>query len=376
MSFSAIRLGLQQRVLPSYRAPFFDALAERCGGGLSVFAGKPRPDEMIDTSKPLITAQFCPAGNLHLFKGAFYLCWQTGWRRWLAAWQPEALILEANPRYLHVPWMSRWMHRRSRPVIGWGLGAPPAVGALSKWRERSRRSFLAGFDALVTYSRQGAEEYHRMGFPQQRVFVAPNAVAPRPAWKLPERPPVFNGKPVILFVGRLQARKRADLLIRACAALQERFSPELWIVGAGAQQPELEALARQIYPQTRFLGARYGADLAPLFEQADLFVLPGTGGLAVQEAMAYGLPVAVAEADGTQSELVRPENGWMLPPGDLNALITTLAQALSDPSHLRQMGRCSYQIVAGEINLEHMVEVFQSAINFARSLENARTFGC
>lgn len=375
MSLSPIRLGLQQRVLPLYRVPFFDALAECCEGGLSVFAGEPRPDEMIESGKSLETAQLWAARNLHLFKGQFYLCWQTGWRRWLAEWQPDALILEANPRYLHIPWMSRWMRVRRRPVIGWGLGAPPAAGVFSNWRERSRRRFLTNFDILITYSRQGADEYHRMGFPPERVFVAPNAVSPRPGWKMPERPPVFTAKPVILFVGRLQARKRVDLLIQACAALQGETSPELWIVGAGPQQPELEALAKRVFPQTQFLGPRYGADLAPLFEEADLFVLPGTGGLAVQEAMAYGLPVAVAEADGTQSDLVRPENGWMLPPGDLNALIVTLAQALSTPARLRQMGECSYRIVAIEINLEHMVEVFQTAVDFARRSENARVSG-
>ena len=36
------RLGLQQRVLPAYRAPFFDLLAGACQGGLSVFAGEAR----------------------------------------------------------------------------------------------------------------------------------------------------------------------------------------------------------------------------------------------------------------------------------------------------------------------------------------------
>ena len=42
------------------------------------------------------------------------------------------------------------------------------------------------------------------------------------------------------------------------------------------------------------------------FAGADLFVLPGTGGLAVQEAMSYALPVIVAKGDGTQEDLVRP----------------------------------------------------------------------
>ena len=52
-----LRLGLQQRVLPSYRVPFFDALARTCAGGLGLFAGQPRPGEMIDTGANLQAAQ-------------------------------------------------------------------------------------------------------------------------------------------------------------------------------------------------------------------------------------------------------------------------------------------------------------------------------
>ena len=91
---------------------------------------------------------------------------------------------------------------------------------------------------------------------------------------------------------------------------------------------------------------------------ADLFVLPGTGGLAVQQAMAYGLPVIVAQGDGTQDDLVRPGNGWQVPPDDLPALQACLEAALADPARLRQMGAESYRIVRDEINVEQMVAVF------------------
>ncbi|HJX41526.1 MAG TPA: hypothetical protein VJ345_08690, partial [Anaerolineales bacterium] len=50
------RLGLQQRVLPDYRAPFFDRLAELCEGGLSVFAGLPGPEEGIRPAERLDVA--------------------------------------------------------------------------------------------------------------------------------------------------------------------------------------------------------------------------------------------------------------------------------------------------------------------------------
>ena len=96
---------------------------------------------------------------------------------------------------------------------------------------------------------------------------------------------------------------------------------------------------------------------------ADLFVLPGTGGLAVQEAMVYGLPVVVAEGDGTQEDLVRSENGWLIPANDENALSSALEEALIDPVRLRKMGAASFKIVQNEINIEQMVNVFVEAIN-------------
>jgi glycosyltransferase involved in cell wall biosynthesis len=166
----------------------------------------------------------------------------------------------------------------------------------------------------------------------------------------------------VLFVGRLQQRKRVDLLIRACAALPPQLQPRLWIVGEGPARAELEALAANVYPRARFWGGLYGSALQPLWLQADLFVLPGTGGLAVQEAMGYALPVIVAEGDGTQDDLVTPETGWQVPPGDLDALQQALLQALGDLPRLRTKGAAAYERVARHVNLDNMVAVFLQAI--------------
>ncbi len=360
-----VRLGLQQRVLAGYRQPFFERLAADCPKGLGIFAGTPRADEAVDSQgQPgMQSARLFPAHNRHFLRGSYYLCWQSGLLAWLEAWQPEVLIVEANPRYLHTPAALRWMHARRRPVIGWGLGAPVRPGFPGKLANWLRRGFLAQLDALITYSRQGASQYARAGFPAEKIVVAPNAVTPRPHAPPPARPPQYaGGQAVVLFVGRLQTRKRVDYLLRACAALAGQRPLQLWIVGDGPARPDLESLARQVYPQARFFGACYGPELESLFSTADLFVLPGTGGLAVQQAMSFALPVIVAEADGTQADLVRPENGWSLPPGDLDALISTLNQALADVARLRQMGQASYRIVAEEINLEAMLAAFEQAV--------------
>ena len=359
------RLAIQQRVLPTYRSPFFDNLAQSCAGGLSVFAGEPRPDEHIGTVNQLKYAVFQQAHNVHLFnvQSTFYYCWQKGLINWLDQWQPDVLIAEANPRYLRTRDAVKWMHRHGRPVLGWGLGAPPIHGRMAKWRRQERKRFIQHFDGMIAYSQRGAEEYAALGIPTDKIFVALNAVSPRPTQPFFDRGPGFSGSPVVLFVGRLQARKRIDNLLFACASLPPEKKPKLIVVGDGPAREEFEKMAQEVYPTTQFTGALHGAELDAYFMMADLFVLPGTGGLAVQQAMSFGLPVIVAQGDGTQDDLVRPANGWTIPPNDLAALQSSLNIALDDVISLRKKGAESYRIVSQEINLERMVNVFLQAVN-------------
>ena len=359
------KLALQQRVLPAYRAAFMDSLAGACQCGLSVFAGKPLAVEGIAAVETLDRANLVPARNRYIKdpSSALFICWQDGLLRWLSDWQPDALVVEANPRYPATRLAVRWMHRRERPVVGWGLGASPLSGRLAWLRRWERLSLLRSLDAVISYSRTGAEQYRLMGLPPERVFVASNAADPAPKHPPPVRFISFLENRMVLFVGRLQARKRLDLLLHACARLPSGLQPRLVIVGDGPARGELEALAQQVYPRAEFVGTRHGTELEPYYQAADLFVLPGTGGLAVQQAMARALPVIVAQGDGTQDDLVRPLNGWQVPPDDLEALTLTLLSALSDPARLRQMGAESFRIVNEEVNVEAMVKVFVQVVS-------------
>ncbi len=352
------RLGLQQRVLPSYRVSFFDLLAQSCES-MSLFAGTPRPEEMIASGKPQVAA-YRAAKNIHIFSGAFYLCHQQNFINWLEEWNPHTLIVEANPRYLATSSAVNWMHTRGRKVIGWGLGSPPLSAPLAGFRQKSRISFLSKFDALLAYSQRGADEYAALGFPREKIFVAHNSVSPKPE-KISDHRPQTIDRATILFVGRLQARKRVDSLLRACAEMKSK--PRLIIVGDGPERAALQALAKDVYPAAEFAGARHGAEIKPYFAEADLFVLPGTGGLAIQEAMSHGLPVIVAKGDGTQDDLVHDENGWQINPEDYGALVSTMKNALSDVARLRKMGAESFRIVSEEINIQKMADVFVDALN-------------
>ena len=147
-----------------------------------MFAGEPLPNEGIDPIKTLQVAQLVKAENWYLFNpgSPLFMCWQSGFIRWLEAWQPDALIVEANPRYPVTRKAIQWMHEKGRKVIGWGLGAPEITGPFAGLRQRQRSDLLKDLDAIIAYSRQGAEQYRELGVAPERVYVAPQCGRPCP----------------------------------------------------------------------------------------------------------------------------------------------------------------------------------------------------
>ena len=275
-----------------------------------------------------------------IFKPKTFICLRDhyipacsqGFLSWLEKFQPDVLIVEANPRYLSTPAAVRWMHARNHPVIGWGLGAPPMHGLFSNYRSQSRKKFLNQLDAMIAYSQQGADEYAACGFPESKIFIAPNSAAFKPLSPPADKPENWIGKPHILFVGRLQARKRLDLLFKACALLPEETQPEITIVGDGPDREQIEKAAQTYLSRSDFYWFKNRKRIRPLtFKKLIFLCCREPVALAVQQAMSFGLPVIVAAGDGTQSQLVRPENGWIVTPDNLEDLTKTLQTALSDP---------------------------------------------
>ena len=379
------RLAIQQRVLPAYRAPFFDGLASLCSGGLEVFAGDAPASEGVQGAAGPEVATWQRARNRHLMRGRLYVCWQQGLTAWLRRTRPDALIVEANPRLISNYGAVRLMKAWHRPVIGWGLGVQDraAPQRLLAARLRFLRRFYSQYDLLITYSSKGARDYQSLGVPENRVVVAPNSVSSESADRLSrriERDPGLvqawktrlglSDRPTVVFVGRLVAQKRVADLIRACSDNADRC--ELLIVGDGPERPGLESLAQGILPGTRFLGHKTGDELGLCFAAADLFVLPGSGGLALQEAMIFGKAVIVSSGDGTEADLVKEgQNGFHVSPGDVPALAKTIATQIKDPARLREMGRRSRRIVENGHNLDAMAGAFLDALELASSRQPA-----
>ena len=359
---------IRQRVAASYRGPFFDLLAERCTGTVTVVAGQPDKGEAIGQFRHLEKANFIETANIYRGKGSFYRYSQPELIGLLDTHKPSIFFSEANPRFGDMRNTIGHAKRLGIPAIGWGIGTTDFWNKpLKKLRMWYRNRVLSQFDAMVCYGSRAASQYQEIGFEKSQTIILYNATVRRPDQAdPPARDPV--GSPVkLIAIGRLVDSKGFDRLVEAASNIKANgYEIVVNIVGDGPIRESLERQAKELGAPVVFHGRKTGDELAQIFRANDLFVLPGLGGLAIQEAMSHGLPVIVTEADGTELDLVR-DNGWLADKEDVTALVDCIEHAISDPAGLRRRGNESFRIVREEINLDLMADRFIAAANEFRA---------
>ncbi|WP_448337125.1 glycosyltransferase family 4 protein [Chloroflexus aurantiacus] len=201
----------------------------------------------------------------------------------------------------------RWIHNRCR------INLCPSRFTMNVLR-------AAGFRRLRIWGRGvDIERFH----PRYRSEAWRAAVGAQP------------GERVVLYVGRVAAEKRVDLLPEAIRGLP---NARLVIVGDGPFRSELQRRCAGL--PVHFTGYLKGEDLATAYASADVFVFPSdtdTFGQVVQEAMASALPVVAARAGGALDLIHHGQNGYLFTPGVVSDLRSRLREVLaSDERRLAQ----------------------------------------
>jgi glycosyltransferase involved in cell wall biosynthesis len=126
--------------------------------------------------------------------------------------------------------------------------------------------------------------------------------------------------------------------------------------------------ANRLESKVEFLGAKvYGAEKLKVFEKADIFVLPSYSegfSTAMLEAMAAGLPVIVT-AVGAAPEVIKDGvNGYVIKPGDLHALSSSLDSLVSNPTLRSDMGHRNRelcrQLFLTEAGAQNLIDLLES----------------
>ncbi|CAA9429190.1 MAG: Glycosyltransferase [uncultured Quadrisphaera sp.] len=161
----------------------------------------------------------------------------------------------------------------------------------------------------------------------------------------------LDARPTITYVGRLDAEKHVDELIRALPLVRATVDAQLVVVGTGHEHEALVALAaaQGVAEHVRFTGFVADADLPGAYAAASVAVNPGTAELqsiVTLEAMASGRPVVGADARALPLLVHEGSNGHLFTPGDVVGLAAALTHVLTDDDARASMGRQSLRLVA------------------------------
>lgn len=238
-------------------------------------------------------------------------------------------------RQLRIPAIATYHTDLPAYSVHYGLGAlREAAYSYLRWIHNACALTLCPSSAILADLRQ-------RGFRRLRLWGrGVDTVRFRPANRREEWRVAIGARPderVLLYVGRLAAEKRLDLLAEA---LRNVDGIRLVLVGDGPARPQLER--RFAGMPVTFTGFLDGHDLSIAYASSDVFVFPSdteTFGQVVQEAMASGLPVIAARAGGVIDLVRDEETGIFFTPGSAYDLRTAVHRLVANPSLSSAYGR-------------------------------------
>jgi len=207
------------------------------------------------------------------------------------------------------------------------------------------------------------------GLDARRIEVIYNGVMPEPQLPAEARqalraelgltPDSF----VVGTVGRFDPIKNLPMLVGSLAEARRRMANVRGLlIGDGPMRPEISALLGRegLEQSVRMPGFR--EDARRVIQCMDLFVLAsfseGTS-IALLEAMAAGVPVAVTQVGGNPEIVHAGETGWVVPSGAVEALTEAIVESASNPARGAQYSRAGQLRFHERFAFEKMIDAYR-----------------
>jgi phosphatidylinositol alpha-1,6-mannosyltransferase len=189
----------------------------------------------------------------------------------------------------------------------------------------------------------------------------------------------FDGKRVIVSVGRLVHRKGQDTLVEAMPSILTRIpDAHLLFVGVG---PHLEYIHKRaiqlgVLDHISFVGRVQYAELPRFIALGEVFAMPSRSrlagleveglGIVYLEASACGLPVVGGISGGAPDALLEGETGFAVDGLDSDAVADAVVKVLSDPERARTMGARGRQWIVQEWEWSRWSSQFNSLLELPK----------
>lgn len=239
---------------------------------------------------------------------------------------------------------------------------------------------LYRLDRLICISAAAREACWQHGIPPERCTVIPLGIDAA-AFHTP--PPEearlhlearvgypLGDRALLLTVGRLVERKGVAWFVASVLPRLVAARPDILylVVGEGPQRGDIETAvqAKGLEGHVVLLGQVDEATLRAAYASAHVFVMPNIPipgdmegfGLVALEACAAGCSVVAADLEGIPEAIVPGQNGFLVPPGDVDAYVNTILPLLSDAHRRLALGRQAQSFVREHYSWQHIAEQY------------------
>ena len=205
-------------------------------------------------------------------------------------------------------------------------------------------------DLIVTLGRDMARRIVDKGVPTEKVVVVPDWVDCGRIGPLASNPfrRSFGNKFVVMYSGNIGLSQQLELVLEAAGRLRDDDRILFALIGEGARKNWLEERARAMgLKNVRFLPYQPLENLGESLSAADLHLIPLAPGVAgclvpskIYGILAAGRPFIAMMEDSAEVAQIARDNavGFVVRPGDVDALVGAIREGVDAPERLRQMG--------------------------------------
>lgn len=373
-----------QGFIPNYRVRFFELLDAQGTHDYVVVHGEPPSGIGHYAAEGPFLFPNVEVTNHELRVAGKSLIYQTMLRKILRD-RFDAVILGTHVQFLSNHLVLLTYKALGRPVLYWGHASEKATGgnrlamSLSRVASQIKGQTIGMADGYLAYTQGGAEHLIASGFDGQRVVAVGNTLDMEAqmalhgelqdideGW-LRDELELARDSVVLVYVGRIYAEKQVDDLVEAVRRIAaERTEPavEAVIIGDGPDAQRVRAIARGL-PAVKFTGEmRDQAQVARYLRVASAVVVPGALGLAVNHALAHGLPVISrwTPLHGPEIEYLTPGRDSFIVEGELDDFVATLRTFVTSPDLRSDMARAAL-LAREQLSLETMVQAFDAGVS-------------
>ena len=314
------------------------------------------------------------------FKGYFHnigygpLYWQNGAIRLL--WSNYTDLFTTATHYC----LSAWVILLLAPLFGkrvflWSHGAYGNERGLKKWLTvwKMKRA-----TASLLYGNHAKKILMEWGVPEEKLHVFYNSLAYDEEMEVRKtltsssfyQDHFHNELPNLVFIGRLIADKKLDMIICAMSLLRDKgIKLNMTYIGDGPKKAELEASAKQneVKDNVWFYGPCYDEkQIAQFIYNADLCVSPGDIGLTAIHSMTFGTPVITHNHfchQGPEFEAIEDgKTGTFFQADNVEDLAHSIQVWLTSGLNREQIRQNCYDVIDKKYNPHRQVEMIRKVI--------------